>query len=233
MAPKPNPLPAALAERAAKKAADAKANLLARARADLALVLRRKAEITEAFYDIGEALVRLREDPIPRLLGYASFGALCAEELGLSLTRASKLVAIAARVPRELAIGWGQEKSAALVSLADATKDPTDVPAHVDLAELRKAVKKSVDLDHASANEIKALATSLRKERRSASARGRTTTPAERKTATAIERRLRASGAEAARVKAIATKPGQVSALRIEGVPLDRLPALRKALAGV
>lgn len=30
--------------------------------------------------------------------------------------------------------------------------DPTDVAARVDVPEPRKAVKKSVDLDHASAN---------------------------------------------------------------------------------
>ena len=54
-------LPAALAKRATAAAAGKRARLLRAAREQLALIARRKSEVTEAFYDIGVALGVLRQ----------------------------------------------------------------------------------------------------------------------------------------------------------------------------
>jgi len=63
-AKKSKPTPA-LAKRASTLAEAARERLVKQAREDLALIKRRKAEIAEAFYDIGEALKRLRKEPVP------------------------------------------------------------------------------------------------------------------------------------------------------------------------
>ncbi len=51
----------------------------------------------------------------------------------------------------------------------------------------------------------------------------------ERKTAVRLERMLRDAGAEHAKVRAVATKPGQVSNVRIE-VPFDQMGLLKLLL---
>ncbi len=72
---------AALARRA-EKAADAKiARILAQAKQDIDLIARRRGEITEAFYDVGEALVRLKRREVVAALGCRSFAELCAERV--------------------------------------------------------------------------------------------------------------------------------------------------------
>ena len=61
-------LPPALAKNALAKAEVARAKLLRRAHDDVSLIKRKQTEITDAFYDIGEALIRLRAP------GMAEFG---------------------------------------------------------------------------------------------------------------------------------------------------------------
>jgi len=70
-------LPLAFATRAAKAAELKVARLLAEARRDLALIARRKGEIVEAFYDIGEALSRLKKREAIAALGRKSFAEVC------------------------------------------------------------------------------------------------------------------------------------------------------------
>lgn len=224
------PLPAALARNAAAKADAAKTTLLSKANDDLALIARKKLEITESFYEIGEALARLRKDPVPKVLGFTSFAALCEERIEMSVTRADHLIAIAARVRREDAIRWGQEKTLALLEIANATAT-VDTPRELAAAVLTLPGGKRVDIEKASARQLAEIAKSIRAKRGKGSVRGRTTRPEERKLAVALERRLQAEGI-VARVRAVATSPGQVSKIRIE-VPADALAILRAALRGV
>ena len=226
----PKKLPAALAKNAAAKAEAAKRTLLARAKDDLALIARKKVEIGEAFYEIGEALARLRAAPVPRLLGFASFADLCEVGIEISVTRAEQLIAIASRVRREDALRWGQEKTAALLEIANATA-ADDTPGDLAAERLKLPGGARLDVEKTPARRLREIAKQLRAKRGKGSARGRTTTAEERKLAGEIEKRLRAEGLEA-KVAAVATKPGSVSKLRIE-VPADAVAALRAALCGI
>jgi hypothetical protein len=221
-------LPVALVKNAAEKAQAAKKSLLARAKADLALIARKKLEIADAFYEIGEALARLHAAPIPKLLGHASFAELCEQRLEMSVARADRLIAIATRVRREDALRWGQDKTTAILEIASATS-ADDTPAEVAAGTV-KVGGKAIDVERTSARRLTELAKTIRAKRGAGSVRGRTTTREERKLASDLERRLHEEGLEA-RVEAVATKPGAVSKLRIE-VPADALAVLRAALRG-
>ncbi len=216
----------ALAERAAATAAAARARLLKQAREDVALIKRRKAEITEAFYDIGEALLRLRKDPIPTLLGHRGFTELCKQGLGIAPTTAAELIAIVERLPRRDALKWGKEKAHALLELADATS-AADTPQKIDAKVLGK-----LDPAKATTREIQALAQKQRAAKKVARPRGRTTTAEERSLATRLQAALRKAGAASATVVAVATKPGAPAKLRLE-LPADALAALASALTAV
>jgi hypothetical protein len=220
-------LPAPLAKNAAKKKAAGKATLLAKASADLALIAQKKEEIADAFYEIGEALVRLREPTIVEALGHASFADLCEARLEISLARADRLIAIATRVRREDALRWGQEKATAILEITNATA-ADDTPREVAAGTLKLPGGKKLDVDKASARTLTELAKTLRQKRGKGSVRGRTTTREERKLASDLQKRLVAEGLEAS-VVAVATKPGTTSKLRIE-VPADALAVLRAAL---
>ncbi|MBI2395870.1 MAG: hypothetical protein HYV09_40275 [Deltaproteobacteria bacterium] len=219
-------LPKTLAESTRKKADAARARLLARAREDVALIKRRKQEITEAFYDIGEALLRLRKEPIPKLLGYDGFGELCSRGLGIAASSANDLIAIVTRVSRRDALKWGKEKTLALVALADATP-AEDEPTAIDAKAL-----EGLDPNKASVRELKAPAKAQRTvaKQKGAASRGRTSSAEERRVAAAIQTALRKAGVKTATVSAVATRPGAASNVRIEGVPFAALRLLRRAL---
>jgi hypothetical protein len=209
--------------------------LLREARTDIALIKRRQARIAEDFFDIGEALVRLKRPGVVEALGRASFAELCERDLGMSLTKASYLIAVVQHVPRVEAARLGQDRTVAILELADATPDADTV------AALAKGVVKLPDgtelhIPDASANEIRKAAKLFRAANSKgtgvepARRRGRTTTPEERAKAEALERRLRERGLDRVKVTAVATKPGRAADVRIEHMPLDQLAALKKAL---
>src|SRR5205823_4358274 len=77
-------LPAALARNALARAATARDRTLSEARAILSEIRRKQVQIADAFYDIGELLLKLRRDPIPKLLGRDSFDEVCEKDLGIS-----------------------------------------------------------------------------------------------------------------------------------------------------
>ncbi len=162
-------------------------------------------------------------------LGHESFAALCDERLGLSLTTAARLVSIVARVKREDAIRWGQERTAALIEVANATPG-LDTPGMLKLEQLKLPSGRRVDPERDSVRALKEAASALRRARHEAARRGRTTTSVERKEAARLQRALRARGVTVAVARAVATKPGRVSLLRID-VPFDRLGDLRLELA--
>ncbi|MBI2391257.1 MAG: hypothetical protein HYV09_16835 [Deltaproteobacteria bacterium] len=226
MAAKKSKLTPALAKRASALAEAARQRLLKQAREDLALVKRRKAEIAEAFYDIGEALLRLRKEPVPKLLGYEGFAELCTRGLQISAATAGRLIEIVQRLPRRDALKWGKERAHALIELADATP-ASDSPQKIDPKVLGKLDPKT-----ATTREIQSLAQKVRAQKKRRPTRGRTTTAEERALASKLQASLRKSGARTATVEAVATKPGASAKLRIE-LPADAVAALRDAAAAV
>lgn len=228
-------LPAALAERAIAAAGAKNERLRREARALLALVARRKKEITEAFYDVGEALARLEHREMIAALGRTSFAEICEKDVGISVTVAQRLIGIVASMTREQALAMGQKKAMAMVTLAAATPEDDTAAGLYRKKSVVLPGGRSVAPRTASANEIEAAATTIRQKRAAARApgkpaRGRTTTADERELAALLQKRLHHLGLERARVTAVATKPGQPGDLRIEHIPVAKVDVLKKAI---
>jgi len=225
-------LPIALARRADALSTAKKKRLHAEAESLIALVQRRKRSISEAFYDLGVALKRLKDKEILLVLGCRSFDQLCNDTLDLSTTLASRLVEVASRMSRDEAIGVGQAKAMAFVDLADATS-ADETPGALARARRPLALPGGgvLDLKKASGRAIERAAKAIREQRATTKPRrGRTTTADERATATALEASLHTAGLRNARVTAVATKPGATCDVRIEHVPIDELRVLATAL---
>lgn len=227
-------LPKALAKRAAALSAGKRARLARRGAELVTLVKRRRQEIADAFYDIGEALQELRARDMLAALGVRTFAELCDTKLGISAALGQQLVEVVERMTREEAISMGQSKAIAMVALAEATPE-ADTP-----GELYRRGSVSVpgagriDTKKASVRRIDRAARALRDAHdRGKPRRGRTTTAEERSFAAMLAKKLHAADVRSATVEAVATKPGQPSALRIAHVPITRatLAAAAKALA--
>ena len=229
-------LPAALAARATAAVSAKTSRLRREAHALLALISRRKREITEAFYDIGEALTKLKERDTISALGRRSFAEVCEKDAGISVSVAERLVEIVRSLTREQALAMGQKKAMAMVTLAAATPEDDTAAGLYRKKSIALPGGKRVSPRSASANAIEEAATAIR-HRRSASGngsgaatRGRTTTAEERTFAALLEKRLHQLGLDRARVIAVATKPGQGSDLRFEHIPVAQIDALKKAI---
>ncbi|MBK8252601.1 MAG: hypothetical protein IPK82_08025 [Polyangiaceae bacterium] len=225
-------LPAALAANAAKSAAAKRQRLADEARADIALIRARRQRIVEDFYDIGEALLRLRRPGVAESLGYKGFLDLCRVELDMSANKASQLIGIVQAVPREQARALGQERAAALLSLAQATPEQDSV---VSLAQGKLLLPsgEKLDIAKASARALRDAAKAVRHagdKTVKKTSRGVSTTAKERELAAALEKALRDLGVEEARVTAVARAGGGAHA-RIDRVPLASLDVLGKAAA--
>lgn len=90
----------------------------------LAHIRRNTAAITDAFFEIGEALAEIHNNQLYVALGYRSFAALLEDEQILGKTQASKLIAVATLLPRETAVRLGPEKSYLLIRYARETQAP-------------------------------------------------------------------------------------------------------------
>ncbi len=235
-------LPAALATRATAAATSKRTRLHREARELLALIARRKKEITEAFYDIGEALTRLKDRDLLSALDRRSFAELCEKDAGISVATAERLVAIVASLTREQALAMGQKKAMAMVTLAAATPEKDSAAGLFRKKAIALPGGRTVAPRTASANELEEAATAIR-QRASASkakangakgattkTRGRTTTADERSLAALLQRRCRQLGLDRASVTAVATKAGQGSDLRFEHIPAAQVDTLKKAL---
>ena len=110
-------LPPALIKNASKVASRATAKLAAEGRVLIAFIQERKEAIAAAFYDIGEALVKLKKPGIAEARGHEGFYAMCDAELGLKATQVDELVDIATHLTRKDAIKLGQSKAGALARL--------------------------------------------------------------------------------------------------------------------
>jgi hypothetical protein len=223
-------LPLALAKRADKQVAAKRERLAKEARADIDLIRRRQERIAEDFYDIGEALVRLKRPGVAAALGRGSFREVCEIDLSMSLTAAEELIAIVTHVARKDALRMGQARARALVGLAKATPE-LDTATSLQRATRQLPSGKKLEVAKASVRELHAAAKELRADQpRGARPKGRTTTPEERERAAALQAALRDAGLARARISAVATKPGQEADVRIEGVPMSGLDKLRAAL---
>jgi len=128
----------------------------------LALIRRRMAAITEAFFDIGAALRTLAQARIYTAMGYRSFEDLLTKEQLMSRAHAADLIRISERYTRETAIKLGQAKALALVQYVDATpaEDVAETLARADTAIGGKAVSK------ASATDVARAARAIRTRRK-------------------------------------------------------------------
>jgi hypothetical protein len=81
----------------------------------------RKGRIAMDFWFIGTFLREILRDRLYLALGFGSFEAMLAQHRIVSFTLARKLIAIAEKVPKKLALALGQEKSYALVEYINAT----------------------------------------------------------------------------------------------------------------
>ena len=118
------------------------------------LIRRRMGAIAEAFFDIGEALNKLRHEKMFGALGFATFRALVEGELGLSIAQAYKLMEIAARVPRPEAVALGPSRSAALLQLARSTPEPDSIVTLLRDGVTLPGRKGRVDLRQLSTREL-------------------------------------------------------------------------------
>ena len=85
-------LPAALVKRAEALSRQKLTRVGAAARQDIALIQRKRADVAAAFYDIGEALVRLKASGAHRALKHPSWEAFCVAELDMSESQAERLI---------------------------------------------------------------------------------------------------------------------------------------------
>jgi hypothetical protein len=225
-------LPVALAKRAAALSAGKRARLAKRAADLVALVRRRRTEISDAFYDMGEALAELKAHDMLSAMGVRTFAELCQTKLGISVSLAQQLVDVVTKMTREQAVTMGQTKAIALIALAAATPEADTAAELFDKGRVRLPGGAAIDARTASARAIERAAKHVRDAHdRGKPRRGRTTTAEERAVAAALQKALRAAGIARATVEAIATKPGVISDLRIAHLPIDAIATAARALA--
>ncbi|MBK8256712.1 MAG: hypothetical protein IPK82_29080 [Polyangiaceae bacterium] len=230
----PRKLSPALAARVDQLITRKREELVARGQDEIAFIRRKQSEIVAGFYDIGMSLVRLSEPGIVEALGFAGFADLVEKELTMSPARARDLMAIAKHIRREDALRWGQEKSAALVELAQVTSEADSPAMLLKKRTIEIGPGKVLDLEHANARAIQEAAKEARQARRGGTKpkRGVTATPAERRIAAQLEKTLHKLGQKQAKVVAVA-RAGAGADLRIERVAAASLDVLAKALTAV
>ncbi len=128
----------------------------------LALIRRRVALISEAFFDIGVALLTLAQQRVYTAMGHKSFEQLLVAEKLMSRTTATDLMRIAERFTRQTAVELGQSKALALLQYVEATPadDVAESLARGDAAVAGKPLSK------ASAAELQRAARAIRLRRK-------------------------------------------------------------------
>ena len=116
----------ALAEMASTRA---KAERAREARALLETITRKIAQAEESFYEIGAALVKLRDPAMFGALGFDTFESLLASIPRLSRQVAYRCLRIAASYDEPTALALAQSKAIALLTYVDATPEPDDAQA--------------------------------------------------------------------------------------------------------
>lgn len=212
-------------------AAAARAHALEAARADVALVKKLNARITEDFWEMGKALGRLKAPLHYMALGYASFHDLCRAELGLKPTVVDQLVAIAANMPAVIARGIGQTGALQLLQICKATQED-DTPADIVDAKIPLPSGGVLDVGRATTREREKAIRELREARPQVGKRGRGVSAAERQLAADLQERLRAAGLERATVEVTAGRMGQPADLAITRVSVAAMATLCAVMCG-
>jgi hypothetical protein len=190
------PLPVALARRSKAAHVAKMKRLAARARAIVAHIRECQADAAANMVDIGLALVELKAEGMAEALGRASFAEVCAEDLKMSASTVNTLIAIATRVPRELATRVGADRARALLDLTDATPEG-DTPEAIESAQIRLPSGHTLNVAEASNVELRAAAKELRAARPEATrkrGRGFSTRPEEKSEFAALIEGLSAQG---------------------------------------
>jgi hypothetical protein len=153
MPKKTNALPAALVKRASMLSRQKVARVLAEARKDIALLRRKRGDIAAAFYDMGEALARLKKPEVFAAFKRASWEAFCQSDLAMSLSQAERLIAIVQTMTREDAIKLGTfSKASSVARLVQAT--PADETVAQAIRDGVVVGKKRIDVKSASVRRI-------------------------------------------------------------------------------
>lgn len=235
---KPDPkakLPPALAKNAAAAQVVREQRLLEEAKAAIALVLRKKAAVAEAFYEMGEALAVLKRREIVVALGRGTFEEICKRDLAMSHTLANQLIEVAARYTREQAIALGQSKAIALLDLVAATPED-DTPEELLAGTVRLPDGGKVVPKTATANELTRAAKAVRRATAAAlkkTVKGRTVGADDQDLAHRVADALEAAALANVKVRPVAGLPGKPATFRFEGVTAATLAAFAKALARV
>jgi hypothetical protein len=145
------------------------ARVVAAARSDIALLRRKRGDIAAAFYDMGEALVRLKAPDVYRAFKQPSWEASCRAELSMSESQAERLIEVVRHMTREDAIKLGTfSKASSVARLVQATAADETV-AHA----IRDGVvvgKRRIDLKRLS---VRGIAEATRAIPRARGTRGR------------------------------------------------------------
>ena len=181
-APPARALPKKLAAKDRAAHAAKEQSLAERGFAAVALVRERRRTIDAAFVDIGLALDTLKDPDVLEAMGVDSWDALCTKTLQMSVAGAEKLIAVATRLRRELALGLGVERASAALAIIDATPED-DTVEDVLAAPLKLPGGAVIDVRTAPTAALWRAAADLRHAAQAAGARrrgGKTTTPEER-----------------------------------------------------
>jgi hypothetical protein len=206
--PKPGAnLPVALAKNA-RASHDAKRQRLADAGFKaLDAIKALRAKISDDFLEMGRALQVLKRPGVADALGHASFEALCAERLDLSVTRADVLIALFERLDAGLVRELGTERASALMNLADATPQDDRVEDLLS-AKLKLPSGAVLDVAKATAQAINDAAATLRRAQAEPGKKraGLTVQATEQKRFDAVVKRLKAVAGDDVTAKLIATR---------------------------
>ncbi|MDO9019048.1 MAG: hypothetical protein Q8S73_14015 [Deltaproteobacteria bacterium] len=228
-------LPAALAKRA-KAQHDAKRQRLAAVGfAAIALVNDLRRRVTGDYLAIGKALAELRQNGVADALGCADFAEICQRHFAMSVEHAERLVRLAERFERAVALDLGYERACALLALADATPED-DAPEELLHATLTLPTKETLVVDGASTAQLFAAAKAFRQARADANPGGtdkggRTTTVAERAAFRALQKHVAADERfEPVRLTHVARGKAQGAVIRVD-VPQALWEAFVRAMA--
>ncbi len=216
-------IPVALAKRAEAAAKSKVARLVAQAKEDIALIMRRRADISEAFYDIGEALIRLKPREVVGAMGCRSFSELCEKHISISSSQAERLVDIVSSMSRVQALSVGPTKAASIVALMRAAPNGETVS---DLLSHGVRIRGKVFNVKTASSRAIARATSEIRRKRPANKRSATTE--EHASCNAVEKALRELGAKDAKVTVKAGRVAGSARATIE-LLVEDIPLLRKA----
>lgn len=222
---KPKTLPAALVKRAAALTRQKLARIVKEARADIALLRRRRGDIAGAFYDMGEALRRLKRPEVLLAFKRATWESFCQAELTMSESQAERLIDIVNTMTREDAIKLGTfSKASSVARLVQAT--PADETVAQAIREGVVVGKARLDVKHAS---VRAIAKATRGVPRARDKRGRHVSDSDAATVAKLEHELRKQKLDA-HVIAKAGLAGKEARVTID-VAISGLAALARVLS--